>query len=90
MTPPCLASRYLRRPGVTAAYGPPRSTLYDWIAAGLLPPGVRLGPRAVGWPVDELERVFAARAAGADDAAIRRLVADLVAARAAGAVASAA
>lgn len=50
---------------------------------GLLPPPIRLGGKATGFLVHELEAVIAARATGADDAAIRKLVKDLVAARSA-------
>jgi prophage regulatory protein len=46
---------YLRRRAVLARYGLRTSTLYGWIAKGLFPRPVRMGPRAVGWAVDELE-----------------------------------
>jgi prophage regulatory protein len=49
-------TRFLRRPAVTARYGLPASTLYDWISKGLFPKPVRLGARSVGWSVDELDR----------------------------------
>jgi predicted DNA-binding transcriptional regulator AlpA len=32
-----------------------RSTLHDWVAKGILPPGVKIGPRARVWPVRVLE-----------------------------------
>lgn len=73
--------RFLRRHAVTETYGIGRSTIFDHVRDGLLPPSVRLGPRATGWPAGELERIFAARAAGAGDEAVRQLVAALVAAR---------
>lgn len=73
--------RYLRRRAVTETYGIGRSTIYDHVRDGLLPPAAPLGPRAAGWPVEELEAIFRARAAGANDAAVRRLVRELVAAR---------
>ncbi|HVE22494.1 MAG TPA: AlpA family phage regulatory protein [Acidocella sp.] len=46
----------LRRPEVTARYGLPTSTLYDWMAKGLFPKPIQLGPRSVGWCVEDLER----------------------------------
>jgi prophage regulatory protein len=46
---------YLRRPAVTARYGLPASTLYDWIAKGRFPRPIRLGERAVAWSVADLE-----------------------------------
>jgi predicted DNA-binding transcriptional regulator AlpA len=52
------------------------STLYDWIATGLVPPPVRMSPRVVGWPRSVVERIKAERAAGnlprVDREAIRR------------------
>lgn len=75
------APRFLRRRAVTELYGLGRSTIFDHVRSGLLPPSVSLGPRATGWPVEELDRIFGARAAGADDAAVRELVAGLIAAR---------
>lgn len=47
--------RILRRPAVTERYGIPRSTLYDLISKGLFPQPIRLGVRAVGWRVEDLE-----------------------------------
>ena len=58
--------RFLRRPAVTARYGLPPSTLYDWIAKGLFPKPVRLGARSVGWSVEELETWEHARVAARD------------------------
>lgn len=62
--------------------GMPTSTWYDAIAAGLAPPGVRIGRHAVAWPLSELTVLNSARIAGKSDDEIRRLVARLVAARA--------
>lgn len=55
--------------------------VYSQVAAGLLPPPVRLGDRAVGWPADEIGQVISARIAGATDAELIELVAGMVAAR---------
>jgi prophage regulatory protein len=55
--------KYLRRPQVSARYGIPPSTLYERVARGLFPKPVRLGRRAVGWPIAELEAWEQERAA---------------------------
>lgn len=61
--------------------GKSRSVWYADIKSGLVGPPVKIGPRAVGWPADEVQKVNAARIAGKPEAAIRALVAQLVAAR---------
>ncbi len=71
----------LRRRQVEAACGYSRSTIYLRISQGLLPQPVRLGPRAVGWPSDEVDAINAARIAGKSDAEVRELVTRLHAAR---------
>ena len=58
-----MYAKYLRRPAVSERYNLPRSTLYDLIAKGQFPQPVRLGIRAVGWSVDELDAWERARAA---------------------------
>ena len=71
----------LRRGSVESQSGYPRSTLYLRISQGLWTRPVKLGPRAVGWPADEVSALIAARIAGQSDAEIRDLVARLEAAR---------
>lgn len=72
----------LRVPRVRHRFGDVgRSTIYGWVQMGLLVPQVKCGPRASGWPEDEIEAIAAARVAGASDADIRQLVISLVAAR---------
>jgi prophage regulatory protein len=78
---PQLAATIIRRPGVTAQTGEPRSTLYDRIAKGLMTPPVKLGPRSVGWPAAEVEAINRARIAGATPDELRALVHRLVGAR---------
>ncbi|MBD8527924.1 transcriptional regulator [Pseudoxanthomonas sp. CAU 1598] len=58
-----------------------RSSLYRDVAQGLLPPPVRVAANTSAWPAHELGEIDKARLAGADDEAIRALVANLVAAR---------
>ena len=47
-----------------------------------------IGPNTVAWPAAEIDALIAARVAGADDAAVRELVARLHAERTAGAEAA--
>ena len=65
-----------------AQFGIASSTFYEWIARGLMPPGIALGWRSVGWPAHELDAIAVARIAGKTEDEIRALVRDLVAARA--------
>ncbi len=76
-----MTHHILRLPGVKAATGLSRSTLYLRVAHGLFTHPVSLGGRAVGWPAQEIAALNAARIAGKPDAEIRELVAKLEAAR---------
>ena len=67
-------TQMLRDKAVGALMGLGRSARYDQIKEGLLPSGVKLGPRAVGWPRAEIEAVMAARIGGATTAEIKALV----------------
>lgn len=58
-----------------------RSSVYRWIAAGLMTPVVRVCVARVGIPEHEFEAILKARAAGANDDQVRDLVAQLIAAR---------
>ena len=71
----------LRIPAVKFASGLSRSTIYLRISQGLWTKPVSLGPRAVGWPSDEVAAINAGRIAGKTDDEIRVLVAKLEAAR---------
>ena len=71
----------LRIPAVKFASGLSRSTIYLRISQGLWTKPVSLGPRAVGWPSDEVAAINAARIAGDTDDEIRVLVTKLEAAR---------
>lgn len=70
-----------RLPELLPQRGCRRSKHYDEISKGLWPPGIKLGPRAVGWLQHENQAVLRARVAGKSDDQIRALVAQLVAAR---------
>jgi len=77
---PSLAAIY-RRPLVCDLTGKSRSALYRDIAKGLFTAPVNIGGGRVGWPGYEVEQINKARIAGADDEAIKALVADLEAER---------
>ena len=74
-------STILRFPATKSQSGYSRSTIYLRIAQGLWSKQVRLGPRCVGWPANEVVALNAARIAGKTDAEIRELVVKLEAAR---------
>jgi len=71
----------LRLPAVKTQSGFSRSTIYLRIQQGLWPEPVKLGPRSVGWPADEVAAMNAARISGMTDENIRALVKKLKAAR---------
>ena len=73
----------LRRPSVQHASGQSRSTLYLRISEGLWTRPVNIGPRAVGWPANEVAALIATRIAGRSADEIRALVSQLHTARAA-------
>lgn len=77
-----MAQRILRRPAVEAITGDCKSGLYAKSAAGLFPSPIKIGPRASGWPENEVSAVQAARIAGKTEIEIRELVKRLHAARA--------
>jgi prophage regulatory protein len=72
-----MPKRILRLPEVQATTGKSRSTIYLRISEKLFPSPVRLGPRMVGWPEDEIAAMNAARIRGASDDEIRALVTKL-------------
>ena len=72
----------LRRRHVEAESGLSRSTLYLRISQGLWTTPVHIGPRAVGWPAQEVAALNTARIAGQSDEELRELVTRLHAARA--------
>ncbi|HOX50449.1 MAG TPA: AlpA family transcriptional regulator [Fibrobacteria bacterium] len=47
-------SRLLRRPEVCALTGLPKSTLYDYLAAGTFPAPVKLSARSVAWKLEDV------------------------------------
>lgn len=71
----------IRLPAVEKLTGKKKSSLYSDIQSGTWPPPVSSGGRTSAWPLHECRAVVAARIAGANDEAVRKLVADLVANR---------
>ena len=70
-----------RLPAVKAHSGYSRSTIYLRISQRLWTKQISLGPRAIGWPANEVAALNAARISGKTDAEIRDLVIKLEAAR---------
>lgn len=64
-----------------ARLGVSRSAGYSAIKDGLLPPPIKIGPRASGLPDFEVDAINRARIAGQNASEIRALVGRLVAAR---------
>lgn len=64
----------LRIPATKTQSGYSRSTIYLRISQGLWTKPVSLGPRAVGWPANEIDALNAARISGKTDGQIRELV----------------
>lgn len=75
---PAPAGTLMRPADVCRVTGLGLSTLYAHIDRGMFPKPVALSRRFVVFPQEEVERVINARIAGADDAAIKTLVAEIV------------
>lgn len=71
----------IRQPEMERRLGHKRSSTFRKIAAGLLPPPVRLGPNSKAWGEHEIDAIAAALLAGKSDAELRELVQRIVAAR---------
>jgi len=57
-------------------------TLWRWVAAGILPPPIKLGPQVVAWPVEVIEAYEAAQtAAVSSNTTLQKAVTASVAAR---------
>jgi prophage regulatory protein len=76
-----MKHKILRLPAVKSESGLSRSTIYLRISEGLWTKPVSLGPRAVGWPSDEVAALNAARIAGKTEDEIRALVSKMESAR---------
>ena len=69
-----MVTTILRLPAVKADSGYSRSTIYLRIEQKLWTKPVKLGARSVGWPVNEVAALNAARIAGKSNDEIRALV----------------
>ena len=67
----------LRLPATKSQSGYSRSTIYLRITQGLWTRQISLGPRAIGWPADEVAALNVARISGKTDDEIRELVKSL-------------
>jgi prophage regulatory protein len=76
-----MQNQLIRLPRVREFGARSRSTIYSQIAAGEFVPPVKIGARAVAWPLVEVEALNAARIAGKTTEEIKALVVELVAAR---------
>ena len=61
--------RFIRASEILARVGVSRGTIYGWVAAGLFPRPIRLGPRVTAWIESEFEEWVDNRAANNPDAA---------------------
>jgi prophage regulatory protein len=66
--------RLLRIKNVLGRTGQTRSPMYKDMQDGLFVRPVKIGARAAGWPEHEVEAIVAARIAGANVDALRKLV----------------
>ncbi len=71
-------ARIVRKPEVLITLGFSRSTLFNRIDAGLCPPSIPLGGRAVGWLESEIQTVLSALVSGMSPDDIKELVTKLV------------
>jgi prophage regulatory protein len=76
-----MQNQLIRLPQVRQHSARSRSTIYAQVAAGEFTPPIKIGARAVAWPLAEIEALNAARIAGKTTDEIKVLVAQLVAAR---------
>ena len=51
-----MTDKILRIGAVCAAVGCSRPTLYRWMAAGIFPRPIKLGPKNIGWRSTEIEQ----------------------------------
>lgn len=61
-----------------AKLGLKKSAGYKRVAEGLLPPPIKIGKRAAGWPTHEIEAIATLIVAGASDEAIKKCVSELI------------
>jgi prophage regulatory protein len=69
---PITGENLLRIKAAMARTGHTRSTFYNRIRAGAIPPGVPIGPRCKAWPESEIE-AYVRMCIDTRDAAIKRM-----------------
>ncbi len=72
-----MVERIVRLPEIRKTLGVSRSAIYSAIKTRRFPRPIRLSTRSVGWRESEIVAVLDAIVAGADDDALRALVARL-------------
>jgi prophage regulatory protein len=72
---------FLRRPAVEQLTGKSRTALYRYIRKGLFTKSVPIGGDRVAWSASEVAAINQARKAGKSEEEIKKLVAELEAAR---------
>lgn len=71
----------VKMPTLTAMGLGSKSAIYEEVRDETFPPPVKLSRRNAVWPLDEVERIAAARIRGADKAELQALTAEILAAR---------
>jgi prophage regulatory protein len=71
----------IRRPESQGQFSHSKTTFYNHIKLGIIPPPINLGGRSVAWVKHEIDAVINARIAGQTDNEIKTLVTQLVAQR---------
>ncbi|HBO5256679.1 TPA: AlpA family phage regulatory protein [Pseudomonas aeruginosa] len=71
----------IRQADVSRKFGAARPTIYEWMAEGLFPRPLKLGPKFAAWPEHECNAILAARIQGKSKDEIRALVIELTEAR---------
>ncbi|WP_413698969.1 helix-turn-helix transcriptional regulator [Psychromonas sp. KJ10-10] len=66
-----------RQPTVSNLFGIGKSSTYERIKKGILPPPISLGGRSVGWVASEVESVLKAMIRGESEAQLKALVIEL-------------
>jgi len=74
-------ARIVRKPEVLETLGISKSTLFNRINSGLIPPSINLGGRACGWLEEEIQTVLMALVANRKPDDIKELVIGIVKAR---------
>jgi prophage regulatory protein len=70
--------KIIRKPEACSLAGMSNTSLFEQTRAGIFPPPISLGSRAVGYLFHEIQAVLTARAAGKSDDEIRLIVKALI------------